>query len=129
MPRRRAGVRFQIRRAIARQCLKPGVKRGNNNKSILKSFVDEYLADKPADKRAVIEIASCVPKVKVISTTLIKQKIFIVDPKTSYPLARLVGTTEHVLIEELQREWDDISEASTLSRPSTPDDIEVITLD
>lgn len=128
MPRRRAGAKFQIRRAIAQQCLKPGQKRGNN-KSVLKTFIDEYLRNKPALVKAVIECASSLPKVHIVSETLIKQKVYIVDPKTSYPLARLVGTSRQFLIEEIQREWDDISEAPTLSRPSTPDDIEIIELD
>ena len=129
MPRRRGGVKFQIRRAIAQRCSKPALNRGNNKRSILKTFVDEYLADKPAIRKTIIEVASSVPTVKIVSITAIKQKVYIVDPKTSYPLARLVGTSKSVLIEELQRQWDDISEASTASRPSTPFDIETITLD
>lgn len=128
MPRRRAGAKFQIRRAIARQCSKPDQKRGNN-KSLLKTFIDEYLAEKPGVVKAVIETASSLPKVRIVSKISVKQKIYIVDPKTSYPLARLVGTNHNVLIEELQREWDVSSDASTISRPSSPDQIEVIELD
>lgn len=126
MPRRRAGAKFQIRRAIAQQCLKPGQKRGNN-KPILKTFLQNYLADKPGALQAIYERATSVPRVRIISNVVIKETIYIVDPRTSFPLARLVGTSENVLIEELQR--DDISEATTLTRPSSPTDIEIVELD
>lgn len=126
MSRRRAGVKFQIRRAIAQHCLKPGQER-SNNKPILQTFFNKFLADKPTVGEAVIEVVNRLPKVQIISNISIKQTIYIIDPKTSYPLARLVGTTRNVLIEELQR--DDLSEASTVSRPPSPDDIEIIELD
>lgn len=151
MPRRRGGVKFQIRRAIARQCSKSGQKRGNNKK-ILISFIKKYLIKTPAVGKAVHQLASSRPNICIVSSVAIRKTLYIVDPKSPFPLARLVGTNRYISTEKYCSQLyessseastgppfspspDSISEASSESRPSTPTDtsleksIEIITLD
>ena len=128
MPRRRAGSKFQIRRAIARQCSKVGQVRGNN-KPTSKLPTASYFIKNSTVGNSETDIVKSRPKVRIISNVAFSKTIIIVDESSPYPLGRIAGTVRYGFTQEYHPICEDISEASTLSRPSTPVDIEVITLD
>lgn len=128
MPRRRAGAKYQIRRAIARQCLNFGRVRGNN-KSASKLPTASYFINHPTVGNSEIDIVNHRPKLRIISNISFTKTVIIVDQSSSYPLGRIAGTSRYEFVQEYHPICETISEASTISRPSTPSDIEIVTLD
>lgn len=128
MARRRAGAKFQIRRAIARECHKLPQKRGNNKKN-QNLLLTSYHQDKLPISSSLSDITNGRSGIKIISNVEFTKTLVIIDESSSPCAGRIVGGLRFSFTEIYQPECEDISDASTASRSSTPAGIEIITLD
>lgn len=139
MPRRRGGQKYKIRKSLAILKNKSPQKRGNNfswSKYIAKQAFPQLCVDSLPS--AISSPDSEVPfcgnslgrkNIRIISDVIIRNKIVFVDRRSCLAITRLIGESTFHHREIYQPDCDTISEASTLSRSSSPSDIEVITLD
>lgn len=136
MPRGRASVEFQSRRAIPSLWLKPGKKLGKGRKSILKTFINKYVGENTSTGKAVIDLVTNHPGAHIISRVFVRETVYIVDPSHPHPLGRMVGKHRYVLRETYQSIPEDIPQppvgspppSSTTPSPASPSNIDTTPL-